>query len=211
MKIIEEVVVSLTWSDLENLTYHERKKHKRSSGVHVKSIIDWLAGPEGLGLYKERADTEDMPLGVLLGMGFEEVAARLYSTMHWQPGELELDGVFGSPDGFDDVELDGLYILVVDEFKRTLMSRWSKGGGDGRSSVIEIWPWMAQMMAYHKMKWPDSQEPGFGRLHVDWDAGDYRPPCAEYRRYLIRFERVEIENNWKLLVKYKDRAAAEVH
>lgn len=197
MRLIEEVSVQFSWDDLDHLTYHPRLIHARQPGIHVSDVIRYIAGPEGLGLYKDFDPTEDMPLGVLLGMCWEEGCARLYPNMQWQPEPLKRDGLIGSPDGFDEVELGGLWMPNVDEFKRTLKSRHNHG------NVLDNWPWMAQIMAYCKM---DPRQPQFGRLHVDWDAGDYRPPRAEYRRYLIRYEKNEIEANWKLLLKYKDKA-----
>ena len=167
MRIIEEVAVSLSWRDLDSLTYHERPQHKRQAGVHVSQVINWLAGPAGLGLYKERDETEDMPLGVLLGMAWEQAVSWLYPTMQWQPKPLVKDGLVGSPDGFD--ELDGgqddtpIKIPVVDEMKRTLKSRHKHG------NVLENWPWMSQMQAYCFL---DPRKPQLARLHVDWDAGD---------------------------------------
>jgi hypothetical protein len=203
VKIIEEVVVNLSWSDLDNLTFHPRPQHKRQPGVHVSQVINWLAGPEGLGLYKERDENEDMPLGVLLGMGFEEVAVRLIPPpFQWQPKPLVKDGLIGSPDGLNWISGEGSTqtIPIIEEFKRTLKSRHTSG------NVLLNWPWVSQMQAYCAL---DPRKPQLARLHVDWDAGDYRPPRAEYRRYLIRFERTEIENNWRLLLKYRDKVTPE--
>ena len=202
-RIIEEVSIKLSWEDLDAMVVHERPKHVRQPGTHVSQVINWIASPSGLGLVKEYDDTDEMPLGVLLGMAFEEMCARLYPSMNWQPEPLTLDGLIGSPDGFDEIEFaweEGVRWPIVDEFKRTLKSRFNHG------HVIDNWQWMAQIAAYMHL---DPRKPQIARLHVDWDAGDYRPPRAEYWRYLIRFERSEIEANWRTIVKYKGMVRPE--
>lgn len=173
MKVIEIVEVKPEWSDLNNLTYHPRPATlARAPGIHVSGILKELALQQNLFTNEDRDD--EMPLRILLGLGFEEAAARLYPTMMWQPGELVFNGIAGNPDGLDTVPSTWVipfantkayhqYIqdwptaLCVDEFKYTGKSQRVKGTKpqpDGTFRPEDLkdirteWMWMQQGMSY---------------------------------------------------------------
>lgn len=174
MEVLEQVDIKLEWSDLANLTYHPRQDEMRQAGItHVSDVIRHVAIQHGQFTNEDRED--EMPLRILLGLAFEEAAARLYRDMHWQPGQLEWDGVVGSPDGSTIIPYphvvpwttDNPFPLpqgywvggapCVDEFKYTGKSQRIKGAktrADGQVDPNDLkdirteWTWMQQGMAY---------------------------------------------------------------
>lgn len=228
MKVIDITRINFEWTDLHHLHYHPQPTHTRSKNIlHVSGIIEVIARKMKW-LTKEDQDDE-MPLVVLMGLAFEEMAARLYPHMIWQPGEVKRDGVVGSPDGFsedivdlpDDDDCDSALTPIIDEFKSTYKSLRTRGGLDGSNgSITDERMWMTQIMSYlgmDKRQWSSGKvgvgslrERLWARLHVCWVCGDYSYPIQPiYLRYLIRFGRAEVENNWRLMMRYKDQAVKE--
>jgi hypothetical protein len=161
-----------------------------------------------------------MPLRMMFGMFFEEGMAGLYPDMNWQPGEMQKDGVFGTPDGISIIQAQGNgsasnasnvkrvddYIYVLDEFKLTWKSEWNYGkekflGGN--------WLWMGQAKGYLAM----AQDAGYPishvRFHIGWVNGDYRPPQPKVIRYLVKFSDSEVANFWSNVI-LKNRDNPEV-
>jgi hypothetical protein len=213
MRVLEIVEVQLQWPDLENLTYHERPKMTRNPGVHVSDVLRHVAIKHKT--YTEEDRDDDMPLRVLLGLAFEESAARLYAGMIWQPGQIEVDGVTGSPDGLSVLDVDGVGGMgAVDEFKYTGKSQRVKGGGaDELKDIRTEWSWMQQGMSYLNLL-RRSKKVFAGmrlcRFHICWKYGNYVRPYAEkYMRYLVEFEEAELRGNWAMLQTYKGALGGE--
>ena len=212
MKVLDIAEVSFNWDDLNNLTYHPRPEARRSGGLHVSDVLKYIALK--LNMFKD-ADREDgMPLRILLGLGFEEQAARLYRGMKWQPGELELDRVYMSPDGLSF--LPGLG-YCVEEFKYTGKSMRVKGGrADELKDIRSEWMWMQQGMAYingyrrrvNRASAANDTEMNLARFHICWKFGVYGeyPQTERYRRYLVKFTDAELKGNWDMILKHKDEA-----
>lgn len=177
MKLLAATEIQLQWSDLNHLTYHPQPQTTRSGGAHVSDVLKVLREYSiSHNRYTEDDKEDEMPLRILLGLAFEEAAARLYPTMHWQPGEVAWDGLAGSPDGIDTVEYphaipwsntspfplpDGYWVggaLCVDEFKYTGKSQRIKGRKPVEGSkelkledlkdIRTEWLWMQQGQAY---------------------------------------------------------------
>ena len=193
MKILSQVEVKLEWSDLNAMVFHERTNGARSSGVHMSGILRHIA--LRMNMFKEEDRQDEFPLRMLLKMGFEEQAARLYENVWWQPGEYALFEnedipVYGWPDGLEE---DGDE-WILHEFKYTGKSM------RGREDIRGEWLWMQQVMAYVNMLRARGLKSNKGMFHICWKYGDYKYPLTErYVRYLVEFEEKELEGNLKML------------
>ena len=101
-----------------------------------------------------------------------------------RPGEVELDGVIGSPDGFDQTT------GILDEYKATWKSI-------NNAHPSKVWKWMTQVKGYCKMLGVNTV-----RFHVFYVMGDYRGSGPLYRAYLFSFTDQEIEENWSMLINH---------
>lgn len=101
-----------------------------------------------------------------------------------RPGEVELDGIVGSPDGFDQST------RVVDEYKLTWKSTKN-------SHPKDVWKWMTQVKGYCKMLGASVV-----RFHVFHVNGDYRGSGPLYKSYLFSFTEREIDENWSMLTNH---------
>jgi len=152
-----------------------------------------------------------------LGMGWEAVASQLYSDMFWQPKVLQLDGVSGHPDGYSfmsnilNYQGGGPFgdLLVLEEFKLTAKSLREKGARvDQPKDIRSEWMWNGQAMSYLAMASktlpyfkvnPDA--PLLARFHVMWAMGAYEKYTLDerYLRYLVEYEREEVERTWQMV------------
>ena len=161
----------------------------RSEGVHVSDCIHTLA--LALGHYEESELTEASVIRMELGRSFEYALIAMMTKdnpdRYAQPGELELDDMFGTPDLFDTT--DG----AMEEIKLTWMS--SNAEVDGK----KFWRYWVQLKAYCKM-WGAS----VGRLRVLFIMGDYRFDAGSggpvYRVWEQRFTQEELDENWLMLL-----------
>jgi hypothetical protein len=220
MKLLEVVEINLQWSDLDSLTYHSRQETKRSGGEHVSDVLKVLREYSiAKNMYTQEDREDDMPLRILLGLAFEESAARLYPLMNWQPGEAMSDDLIGSPDGLSVVEdFNG---ICVDEFKYTGKSQRIKGRkpqpngklrAEDLKDIRQEWLWIQQGMAYINLLrrsegWEDLC---MCRFHICWKMGDYTFPTTErYYRYLVQFEEAELRGNWAMMQAFRKELGGE--
>lgn len=167
----------------------------RSSGVHVSDIIRDIENETTKpGQRKRVADlteNERRRMGAYIHGGFawEEVlrggVVKMYSAgadRLCSPGELERDGVYGTPDGFD---VDS---WCIEEMKCTWRSsRWD--------IVSDFWSWWVQIKAYCHMSYTDR-----ARLWVFFVNGDYRDSGPQVKMYEAVFNAPELERNWTMLL-----------
>jgi hypothetical protein len=204
-KLISETEIRLQWPDLREWTVPKRAKKQveRSSGVHVSGIVKYCLTEAGLLTRDDEADepNSDTPrflLRMAIGMAWEAWVVGLWKMIQWQPGEVSLDGITGSPDGITNGK--GV-IPLLEEFKVTWKSLHT------HKDVLRERIWMWQIMAYLKLT-------GLRlvRLHVLWVNGDYRPPDPRYTTHLIEFSQKEIDGFWEnVMLKNRDNAAPEEH
>jgi len=154
----------------------------RSEGPHISSGIHALCVQ--LGHYEPRDYVNQLQLE--LGNAFEwamiDRYQRHYPDEYIQPGELEKDGIFGTPD------LLHLPTIRVHEFKLTWMS--SRHEPDDP----KLWKYLAQLKAYCWMLETESAV-----LHVGYVNGDYRSGGPDYREWEFQFTLPELAENWALL------------
>lgn len=213
-KLLHQSEIAMEWSDLERRVTHPREDlgSKRASGVHLSGVLKWLAGPEGLRLYANgQLDNEDMSeldaggrkLKMFLGQAWEMRLAEQDEELHWQPGEVERDGVFGNFDGRKYAE--GGVTPRIWECKFTY-----KTANPEKRPVLKEWLWMSQLLGYAAMDPAGARE---AELHVCYAAGSYTYPLEPvYRKYVIGMSDEEVEGFWRnFVVKYKSKAVEEVH
>jgi len=216
MRVISVVEEKMEWEDVDKVVAKHVEPTPRSTGIHLSGILRALQIEAGLLKVREDGkwvgDTEDddevFPLRMAMGMAWEAWVAARYDSMIWQPGEIETDGIFGTPDGLthlQDVpeiemteaeEREGQ--ILVEEFKLTWMSY--------RERIQDVTKWIWQGMGYCKM-WRTT----YCRFNILYVNGNYknRPFTPMYMRYLVEFTPLEIERFWKMVVKNKSKAKAE--
>lgn len=226
-KLLSQTEVQLNWPDLD--TWKQRPLPKsasqRSPGVHLSGVIKAVL--KSLGKLKEWKDLEEdeMPLNVVMGIMWEQYVVGLpgLKDVIWQPGEVERDGVYLSPDGVMEVEGTrqvSTYRVGVDrpeqfasrfkevieelielqEFKATWRSEFTYG-----KDILQMTAWVWQLAGYcYAMGLVQAC------LHVLWVNGGYRPPRPKYVKYRVRFEEEELKVFWEnVVVKNKSKAEAE--
>jgi hypothetical protein len=199
----------LEWRDIDSLVKQERASgQERSTGVHLSGVIRYVLSTAGL-LTVEDA-TDEMPLRMAVGMAWEAFVVGLWPEIVWQPGEVHLDGVFGSPDGVTPPSEQG-GIMCLEEFKATWKSRLQKSEERGvrppPKVITEDRLWMLQLAGYCWMMALNR-----ARLHVLWINGDYRQSGPQYFTYLIEFSEEELQRLWtKMIVPNIGKAKPEEH
>lgn len=207
--VLEEKEISIEWTDIDRMHIHVPPYGVRSSGTHVTDILRYLhfgSLPLETDEYKQKQlewdldDRDIMPLRMFMGMGWEMWAARLYPELEWQPGEVEIAGIAGSPDGFSILPIAGETHVVVEEFKLTWKSCRHR-------EILKERLWMWQIKSYVWMSGSAMEGPGYARVHVCWVNGDYeRPFSPKYIRYLIQFDEEELDRNWVMVRDNAQRA-----
>src|SRR5208283_870022 len=155
---------------------------ERSAGLHVSAIIDYIS--RSLGRRDNDFNRDDLDAFAIVGRVFEHhLAQTIFRPPRYvRPGEVELDGIVGSPDAID---LDDLAIV---EFKATWKS--SKRPIDSLREYfwqIQSYCWMTGI---HK-----------ARLYVFYVCGDWSPPKPIWppKAWEIEFSKSELEANWEMI------------
>jgi hypothetical protein len=195
--------VKIEWTDINSRVTHEKgSPHARTPGIHLSGVLRHIAISAGIlkgvdpvtGKWDgdKDIDEEEMPMRMAIGMAWEDWAVGLYPDMLHQPGELERDNVFGTPDGIT-YDPFGDEPAIIEEFKATWLSSWKK-------DITQKWLWMHQGMGYCSMYGLARRV----RYHVLWMNGDYRPPSPKYMTYLVEFSQAELDRGWALVLRNKD-------
>jgi hypothetical protein len=166
----------------------------RSSGVHVSEIIrsieNEVTKPGKRRPYDSLTSDEKRRMGAYVTGGFawEEVIREAVVAMHLAssdrfipPGELELDGIHGTPDWFDTED------WCIEEFKATWRS-------SRRPITQDFWHWWVQIRAYCHMLGVRT-----ARLRVFFVNGDYRNSGPQIKMWQATFTPEELIMNWAML------------
>lgn len=205
--IITEVPVNLTLPAPEV---------PRSKGTHVSSIIRCIATETGI-LKPEWAEEINLidvreitdPKAILrmsIGLAWEEYYIRKILGKEGivdHPGELKSDGIYMSPDAesIDVIITDGRKRRrhTIHECKATYKS--VKTVGDLSNQFM----WLTQCKSYCH-----GAGTRFAEMHVLFICGDYVFPITPVcKRWAIEFTKDEIEENWQMLVDYRDYRLAK--
>ena len=214
MRVLEAVEIRCEWSDMLQVPLHPHPQltdgERAEDLPHAASLIRSIAVKTNMVTNEDRDD--EMPLRILIGMGWEYYAAQLYPDMVWQPGEIAVGGIALNMDGYHHQSgeyLNGLVVLdeapTVDEFKYTAKSMRKKGGGpDELKDIRAEWSWMSQTKAYcYALADMIGQPVLHAQMHVCWAMGNYTRHTLDerYFRYLVEFTPAEIKSNWDMLLK----------
>ena len=198
MKVTEETIV-YTLNELngwEVPVAATRQARTLGEGiVHQSEIIRDIALRGGI--IKEREGDEMPTMLLACGLAWEAWMAGMLPGMLWQPAERSLDGVYMNLDGLSFTE-DG--DLIVEEFKYTRKS--------SNKPIAGEWMWLAQVKCYCK-----AMSTLHARLHVMFASGDYKfgedSGLPTYKRYGFEFEQVEVDDNWGVILRGKQRLEAK--
>lgn len=167
---------------------HERTRDR----VHLSAIYRDLEDQ-----FVKRDNTlSEEELNAYRSMGFmwewmveKALAEGLQDWACFRPGEVELDGIVGSPD-LVDFNCD----TVVDTKATWRSSR--------KLDALEkhFWPWLVQLKGYCKMLRFRK-----GRVLVFCVNGDYKPPRPRIRCFNLEWTQREIDENWLMVVGHARR------
>jgi len=195
VQVLSEQRVVLTPQMMEQRTYREHPVCPRSKGVHVQAVN------RALGVAAGKLDSDDdseferfspdcYPLLPALGVAWEELRASQYSESEliWQPGELERDGIYGTPDGW--------YLVEDANWECKLTTKKVQ-------PVTGCWMYMKQGLSYCAMGWElNTGPPRRVMFDVCWLLGDYsRPYQPILTTTLVEYEERECESWWQIVRK----------
>lgn len=154
----------------------------REIGAKTKLMPDYSSSTWDVGLAGDVGFMWEEVLTLVLGKRMAEV---------YRPGEIERDGIVGSPDGLGD-DPWSQHPLVIEEYKATWRS--------SRNMPWENWYWMGQGKAYcHMMDIPVLI---MRIVHLN---GDYAGSGPIYRVARIEFTEEELQANWRMLLQWKEQ------
>lgn len=176
----------------DRLTF-EASQPDRTPGLHVSSIIYDIQKRMDKDRYDEdRFDESVKHLYRQVGFAFEDCIERSLNHRRVdivRPPELEMDGIYLSPDGMDPMK------WMNDEIKFT----W-KSSNDAPHHP-KFWGWRSQFMAYARALGTDRTV-----LRAAFVNGNYKDYVPQYKVWELRFTKQEIEANWKMLLKHAEEA-----
>jgi hypothetical protein len=230
MIILEAKQKTLDWNDFELVGRHgshrfthdgQLRPMRSSNAVHVTEILKFIFTELNMIKFIDQEDLDEAPLRMFLGMGWEYVIASMYEEMHWQPGELVVDGIVGSPDGKRVVEYNRINHGVISEMKFTSKSLRTFDLND-RKHALWVWQlksYVAMTQQHLKNTVPrfalaypvqaatgDQKFYSLAEFHVCFVSGDYKYPLTPvYGYYLVGFDVEELDRHWAMMVKYRDQ------
>lgn len=167
--------------DLSKLVLSSEQSQVRSSGIHVSSIIRHIAREMGRKQSNEFTAYDLDHFSVVGRLWENQLAEAKYQSPRYERiGEIECEGIIGSPDCIDTEE------WAVLEFKCT----WRSASKPPESEF----DWMTQIKAYCMML-------GMCRatLVVFYVGGMWRPPQPIAKEYSLLFTPAELKDNWNML------------
>jgi len=168
----------------------------RLPGVHVTDLIRGLGTELEIKPFK-KSGSNKVDLLALSGDNYSEIGflwehaleIALKDKLGIRPGQIELDGVLGSPDGFGVTPFGP----CVEEYKVTWRSM--------KNEITSEWRYMMQVKAYCKMLGVT-----LALFRVLYVNGNYNPMCPQNRTYLVQFTQDEIDTAWDMLLAWGHRA-----
>lgn len=160
----------------------------RSSGIHLSNIIHYICLKYGHYTESSNPHSGMMSLGQCLELGIELDQNSKEPGRYIRVGELELDGIYMTPDFID---------VVIPAVKDTKLTRLS-ASTDPMSE--KFWKFRTQLMGYcHGIQIPT------GDLDVTFMSGNSESGGDPIRR-IWRWEWLgrELKGNWSMIKKFRD-------
>lgn len=172
--------------DLAQLIISSEQAVPRAPGIHVSDVIKYLRDTIG-----KNAKWEDHPLetSAQLGRIWETVVARLLAVSASdpehivRPGQVECDGIIGSPDGID------LESSAVIEYKCTWRSSANR-------IEVDFPYYLWQIKSYCHMC-----SCKMARLFVLFINGSYKGTGPIVKGWEMEFNSTELKSNWDMILK----------
>lgn len=163
---------------------------EREEGMHLGEVIKSLMERGGLG-YKGKGFT-DMELTAEIGLLWERVLGKVMAEKYaMRPPQICHDGIWMSPDGIGPDPLDEVP-LVIEEYK----AAWAST----RRSPGDNFYYMTQVKSYcHALN------TNVAVMRIFHIMGDYRGSGPLYRVARIKFSERELNQNWSMILKEKER------
>lgn len=185
-----DVKVQVQELDLTKLVISSEQEQVRSEGVHVSTVLRYIKRTIGEG--DSTFTEDDLEWFAVVGRLWEHtLASILYPEPRYgRLGELERDGIIGSPDSFD------LKLLQFGEMKVTWQS------SKGFQERIKFREYLWQIKSYIALGIPvfGSQTSYDAWLDVFHICGDYRPPKPIAHHYELSFSHGEIRDHWSMML-----------
>lgn len=184
----------------------------RSPGIHLSKIIrniavenkaldaKWvedfsLVEVDDGGVWWNSLDPASQ-LRMSIGMAWEAWYLQTLSHVAPKPGELCIDGIYGTPDG-ESLDM----VATAHGTKPVLCLHEIKTTSKSTNTVANLetqWLWLAQTKGYCK---------GMGTLvaylHVLFLCGDYSYPITpQLKVFKITFTQMEIDDHWEMILSY---------
>jgi len=194
MQLLEDATITLQRSDLKRYPIFQGGTFDvRQPGLHVSGILKEVAIQLKLFDAAKEMEDEAIPFKWALGLAWEEFACSMYRDTLWQPGAIEVDGIWMTSDGLTPTRLD--------EFKLT----WKKVMAGAQFIDPQYnWYYLTQGRAYCK-----GYEVDTVTWHVAYVNGDYKGSGPIYKRFTVKFTEAEIENNWKMILNHRHLGVPE--
>jgi hypothetical protein len=177
--------------DLDPLVMSRSRVDRSTDKLHVSEVIRWVdnrvihRGQRKP--YEDLSPNEKKRMGnyVSVGYAWEDLLAQslapVFGGEYVRTGEIELDGIVGTPDG---LELNG---MAVDETKATWRS-------SRRDISTDFWSWMVQVKAYCHMLQLNRVS-----LRVFFVNGNYADSGPQVKQFDLIFEPRELQDNWTMI------------
>jgi len=176
------VRVSSRVLDLSRVVISDEQARTRSPGLHLTGVIRHIQK-----VMKVQDDTFtelDLNHFALVGRCWERyLAEQVYQPPVWiRPGELEKDGIIGSPD--------------VLNFEENIVGEMKACWHSAKTPIESEWYYLTQVKAYCHIV-------GFKRaiITIVYVGGTWRPPSPIPVEYTLLFGPGELQENWEMILR----------
>lgn len=174
------------------------RQHVRSGGLHLSDIYQDIN--DTIGKSKRKSELSQEELDAYRAQGFiwehvlgDAMAVCLGSDTWVRPGEIQVDGITGSPDLFDTADMS------IVETKATYKS-FRKMGDQASGLRDEFWIWGVQMQGYCHMIGTRTS-----KLYALFVNGDYSKYQPMFRAWQFEWSGQELKENWMMLIGHAKR------
>lgn len=203
-------VISLPALSLRDLVAIREQSTTRTEGCHVSAIVNQMMKKLDPKRYDRVQSQRDRENWQETGFLWEDILASAFASaaaenthgggvVRFRPGELEKDGIIGSPDALvidDDADALG---PIVEEYKAT----WKSGASldvspefqAGAFEEVKWLPYLLQIQAYCYLAGATR-----ARLYIWLANGTYEHYIPATRAYFFTFSQAELETAWQGLL-----------
>lgn len=175
-----------------NLGSGLKRSSARDTGkIHLTDIILYIDRKLSLSKHTKGGMKWNMHATQEVGFLWEEVLSHVLADRYAaRIGEVECDGIVGSPDGLNTDPLD-IVPLVNEEYKATWRSV--------NKTPESIWYWDTQFKSYCHMLGVN-----ITLLRVLYINGDYKGSGPIPMTFRIEYTDTELQENWGMITNHRD-------